>query len=612
MNKSKFVRLAQFVIRITVIIILFGGSTTNGGVVFAQAASPARFHVQMVQNNVQGYDWPVEAAVTLTIDDPNTVGVDFTDTKTATSDPLSWDPDFTVVSFDNLGGITLAPGMLITMTNDTIFKYHTVTDIEVAGVDLGEDTVWGTGTPGANINVQYCDDSSGCVWRRWATVQPDGTWQVNFSIAGPGDDEQLILDILPGIIGEALEPDDDGDHTDYQWGVPNPTIGVRGNDNVVEGYDWPLGATVHVGVDDPATVQNPDYSGSAIVGIADWNTDLTWFSLSTGSYDLKVDDRVTATYEDIIKQYTVLNFAITEVDPNTDMVYGIGKSNQPMSVWACKEGPCVSRDEVVGGDGHWSANFAVPGNEAWEQNTMDIQFGTWVDSSMADEDGDRTESGLTVDWVAPPSIPLVFAISSPVDLSVPRATLENISVLNALNDSLFRLDQDANLQPLAASSYSVSQNGLVYTVTLRSGAVWTDGQPVTAQNYVDGILRVLDPEVGSDYGFLLFPIVNAEEFHNGSITNRNLVGVKALNSLTLEFTIKQPATHFPQILASPVMLPARQDVIDQYGANWTSPAHFVSNGLYKLAEYDAGHIVIEKIFSTMAQYKLFSHKSAST
>jgi hypothetical protein len=109
--------------------------------------------------------------------------------------------------------------MYISMTDGTITRFHTVTNLVVTGVDAVTDTVWGTGDPGAYVNAQYCD-TSGCSWRRWATVQPDGTWLTDFSVpGGTQPEEQNILDIVPGMRGEALEPKDGG-ITDYQWYLP--------------------------------------------------------------------------------------------------------------------------------------------------------------------------------------------------------------------------------------------------------------------------------------------------------------------------------------------------------------------------------------------------------
>ncbi|MCQ3939350.1 MAG: hypothetical protein DPW18_20240 [Chloroflexi bacterium] len=172
-----------------------------------------RFHAELVENDVFGVDWLPFTDVTLTIDDPaNGAGVDFTDTKTTDTNGF--------VMFDNLGTIVLAPDMFVGMTDGTYNKTHTIVPLTVAGVDAATDRVWGTGVPGHQLNIQRCDPV-GCSWRRWATVQVDGTWQVDFSVpGGPSPEEQNILNILPGMRGEALYPDTDSDHTDVQWQAP--------------------------------------------------------------------------------------------------------------------------------------------------------------------------------------------------------------------------------------------------------------------------------------------------------------------------------------------------------------------------------------------------------
>ncbi len=188
-----------------------------------------RFHAQIVENNVEGYDWLPGIDVTLTIDDPAEPGVEFTDQKTTTA-PEGF------VQFDDLSTLTLAPDMVVTMTGGALVKTHTVTDLVVTGVDPDTNTVSGTGTPGAHINVQHCDNT-GCSWRRWVEVQPDNSWEADFSVLGLGEDEQQYLDIVPGMVGEAVEPDDDGDHTDYRWSVPCTISGDAGVGGVLLTYD---------------------------------------------------------------------------------------------------------------------------------------------------------------------------------------------------------------------------------------------------------------------------------------------------------------------------------------------------------------------------------------
>ena len=238
-----------------------GGSLSGG------QTPGAHFHAKVVENRVFGLQWPLGASIALTIDDPvNGPGVDFTDTQTVIVAPFN--PETTVVNFNDLGQITLATGMLISMTDGHVIKDHIVTDLVVTGVNVDLNTVWGTGTPAENIGVCY----SGCNWRRNAIIQLDRTWQVDFSVpGGSSPEEQNVLDIIPGLYGEALQSDDDTDITDYQWHAPSqPIIFTQYNQNTVFGYDgWLDGATVTLTVDDPGTPANPDYTAGQIASRTD-------------------------------------------------------------------------------------------------------------------------------------------------------------------------------------------------------------------------------------------------------------------------------------------------------------------------------------------------------
>lgn len=746
-------------------ISVCGLSSTNPDVIaFLNGIDPgwhcsnARLHVQMVENNVEGYDWPGNTPVTLTIDDPaNGVGVDFSDTQM--TNPDGW------VRFADLGPIDLAPGMYVTMTDEVILKTHTVTDITVTNVNYDADTVSGTGTSGARLNIQYCSQS-GCQWRRWATVVDDA-WEVNFAVPGTGPDEQLILNIKPGIVGEALQADEDTDHTDYAWGEPAPfmyvgpdsdyiytrnwpigvpleltvdndtnldngylyrisqdtepladepgighsnfnlrdasppfdllpdqyvfishdtttidtrishvtfdeidpenqmasgtgpaersaqvtirtrsgtygvdlvidpdgtwladfsdqgvdfhyivwsTIDVWDEDfdttfingpesptitadltrNVIFGGDWPVGETATLTIDDPSNGTGIDFQQEQTPGPPPWDPNGSHVEFYPGDFTLGPGDLVEIESGTITKTLEIQYVEVTDIDVDADTISGL--ADPGVEVFVYLEGPHGFTQRQVmsdSDDGTWSLDFSVLDPNDNESIIVNITPGMTGGAVRLEDDEDLTDFSFTVDWVPPDSVPLVFAINSSPDLSVPQATVENISILNTMLDGLFRLDQDGSIQPLAATRYTVSPDGLKYTVTLRPGALWSDGQPVTAQQYVDGILRVLDPAVGSDYGFILYSIVNAEAFNNGSITDPSLVGVKALDAQTIELTLVGPAMHFAKILASPVMLPARQDLIDQYGDAWTSPEHFVSNGPYKLLEYDGGHVLVE-------------------
>ncbi|RLF26981.1 MAG: peptide ABC transporter substrate-binding protein, partial [Thermoplasmata archaeon] len=150
-------------------------------------------------------------------------------------------------------------------------------------------------------------------------------------------------------------------------------------------------------------------------------------------------------------------------------------------------------------------------------------------------------------------------------------------VLGQLMEGLYRYRPDGTIEPAGATDYTVSPDGLVYTVTLRTDALWSDGQPVTAQHYKDSIVRLLDPDTGAGNAFMMYPIAGAEEFNTGVITDPNAVGVTAVDTYTLLFTLEEAAGFFPDILATTAAYPGRLDII-QSDPNWTEPGHFVGNG----------------------------------
>ena len=105
-----------------------------------------------------------------------------------------------------------------------------------------------------------------------------------------------------------------------------------------------------------------------------------------------------------------------------------------------------------------------------------------------------------------------------------------------LYEGLFDLDANGAIVPAAAQEVMASSDSKTYTVTLRSGMTWSDGQPVTAQNYVDGVCRLLDPAVGNPYYYLLTDIAGvtrAKEYASGDLADCTKVGVNAVDALTL-------------------------------------------------------------------------------
>lgn len=171
----------------------------------------------------------------------------------------------------------------------------------------------------------------------------------------------------------------------------------------------------------------------------------------------------------------------------------------------------------------------------------------------------------------------------------------NQQIVEQLFLGLTDITEDGDVTGELATSWSISDDGLVYTFTLRSDAEWTDGSPVTAGDVEYGVLRSLDPSTNSGYAYLLYAIKNAADYNNGNISDPGLVGVDALNDTTIRFELENPAVYFPTILALPPAYPQPEWAIDAYGNEWTDPANIETNGPYKLVSLVLPpHLRIEK------------------
>lgn len=136
-----------------------------------------------------------------------------------------------------------------------------------------------------------------------------------------------------------------------------------------------------------------------------------------------------------------------------------------------------------------------------------------------------------------------------------------------------------------AESYDVSDDGLTWTFHLRDGICWSDGEPVTAADFVYSWQRLCDPTSAADYGYLLGGIVTgANEVYNDGAALDTL-SVIALDDKTLEITLEAACPFFDQLCAFGNLVPLRQDIIEQYGTEWTNPENIVCNGPYVMDEW---------------------------
>ena len=161
-----------------------------------------------------------------------------------------------------------------------------------------------------------------------------------------------------------------------------------------------------------------------------------------------------------------------------------------------------------------------------------------------------------------------------------------------LADMFLGLTQDdANGRPIPgmATRWETSSDGLTWTFHLRD-ARWSDGVPVTADDFVYSLHRILTPGVASEYAYLLYLIKNAQPVNAGRMPVSEL-GVRAIDPHTLEIRLEHPAPYFLELANHTTMMPVPRHVVERWGDAWTQPEHIVSNGAYRLVDWRLGNRV---------------------
>lgn len=145
--------------------------------------------------------------------------------------------------------------------------------------------------------------------------------------------------------------------------------------------------------------------------------------------------------------------------------------------------------------------------------------------------------------------------------------------------------------PAAAERWENSADGLTWTFHLRPGMHWSDGDPLTARDWVYSLHRILSPNLAASYSYMIWPVKNAEAFNAGKLHDFAQVGVKALDDLTLQLTLERPTPYLPALVSHTTWLPVHQATIekfgkmDQKGTRWTRPGNLVGNGAFILSEW---------------------------
>jgi oligopeptide transport system substrate-binding protein len=172
----------------------------------------------------------------------------------------------------------------------------------------------------------------------------------------------------------------------------------------------------------------------------------------------------------------------------------------------------------------------------------------------------------------------------PLTLDPAKATIVNEDrIMEALFEGLTVLDPKAKPIPGMAQSWTVSDDKLTWTFTLRD-AKWSDGVPVTSADFVYSFRRLFDPKTRSNYASLFYMIKNGQAVNTGGAPLASL-GVSAPDPKTVVIQLTNPTPFLPALLAHWLAYPVPQHVITQKGEDWVKPGNLVGNGAYTLKEW---------------------------
>lgn len=194
-------------------------------------------------------------------------------------------------------------------------------------------------------------------------------------------------------------------------------------------------------------------------------------------------------------------------------------------------------------------------------------------------------------------------LSEPTDLDPHVVTsMQNYYVISTLFEGLTGYNpQDATPEPALAERWDISVDGTTYTFHLRPQAKWSNGDPVTAHDFVRTYRRILSPGVASEYSYLHHLVKNAEAFARGELKDFSQVGYEAVDEHTLRITLKAATPYFLGMLSHHAWYPLHLPTIEKFGGadrrgtDWTRPGNFVGNGPFKLKDWKVNQVVtVEK------------------
>jgi hypothetical protein len=347
------------------------------------------------------------------------------------------------------------------MTDGFLTKIHTISELQVAGINSTLDTVSGKAEPNAKVYVQRYNVS------RHVIADGTGNWIADFSVPGDKDDEQLTYDLMPWDDGIAIVTDEDGDSTEVTWPID---LGIYVGDRIWAN-NWYVGDEVTLTIDDPSTPAPVDFSSSAFPMVGPWFYTGIGFDIGQ-MFSTQPGHIVSLAQTGHIKTCIVSPIRITGVNFITDKVTGISNPNDQVQVGVpLGRGDEWARNRYAQADetGHWQVDFSELGTHIIrhpnEVDVVDITFNTPLEASTGDDNACFT----TTRWNMPtigvrrtvseiyaqnfaPGYPVTLTIYQPGDLETPVYT--DVKVMG--NDELIIFEY-TNMLDIGAGYIALSR-----------------------------------------------------------------------------------------------------------------------------------------------------------
>lgn len=235
-------------------------------------------------------------------------------------------------------------------------------------------------------------------------------------------------------------------------------------------------------------------------------------------------------------------------------------------------------------------------------STMLLLAGCGGGNNASTADAPKPEAGTTTETKATAPAPegkinVNLASGAEPESLDPHKSSDSVSfdIIRQMLIGLVGTDKTGATVPSAAESWT-NVDEKVWTFKLRNDIKWSNGDALTAHDFVYSLQRLINPETGSPYASYLVDakVLNAFEITEGK-AKVDALGVKALDDTTLEITLTEPVPYLPDLLTLPVTYAVNKKAVETHGEKWVEPANYVVSGAYKLKDWVVNsHITIEK------------------